>query len=240
MQGPEQGTRGSTPRRRPGERAGLAVEVVLAEARRISERDGIEHLTMRSLAQGLGVAPNALYSYFTDKEALLDALLDSLLGDIQIPAPDRGWRKGLLDLMGATRSFLLSHADLLPLYTSRPTRGPNAIRLGEATLMLLRRAGVEGQEAVDALRILLTYTFGFSAQEAPRLEEPEPELRSTKSEEAFGRAPDRPLVRELAKPLSEHPSDDTFEKGLRWLLDGINAASAEPTGSRSSAGPVMT
>lgn len=226
MRDPEQPGRGET-RRRPGERAGLAVEAVLAEARTLSEHEGIERLTMRRLAERLGVAPNALYSHFTDKAALLDALMDSLLADVEVPDVGQvGWRQGLSELMRSTRRFLLAHADLIPHFLSRPRRGPNAIRLGEETLILLEQAGLEGDEAVEALRILLIYTFGFAAQEAPRHADPDPELRRTKSEAAFGTAHDHPLTRELARPLSQHPSDETFERGLRWLLDGIGAAAA--------------
>jgi AcrR family transcriptional regulator len=228
MRDPEKaGLRKSPSGRRPGERAGLAVEAILAEARRVAEREGVEQLTMRRLAEGLGVAPNALYSHFADKSALLDALIDSLLADVEVPIPDEEeWQDSLLDLMRSTRRFLLAHADLLPHLLSRARRGPNAIRLGEETLKLLTRAGLEGEAAVDALRILLIYTFGFAAQEAPRRADPDRESRRRKSEEAFGMAHDEPLVRELAQPLSEHPSDDTFEKGLRWLLDGIRASVA--------------
>lgn len=226
-------------RRRPGERAGLAVEAVLAEARTLSEREGIERLTMRTLADRLGVAPNALYSHFADKSALLDALMDSLLADVEVPDVGRvGWRQGLLELMRSTRRFLLAHADLIPHFLSRPRRGANAIRLGEQTLTFLEQAGLEGEEAVDALRILLIYTFGFAAQEAPRRADPDPESRRIESEAAFGTAPDRPVTRELARPLSEHPSDETFERGLCWLLDGIRAAAeGGPTGSRRSGDP---
>jgi TetR/AcrR family transcriptional regulator, tetracycline repressor protein len=200
----------------------------VAEARRISERQGIEYLTMRRLAERLGVAPNTLYSHFPSKSSLLDALMDSLLEEVEVPSIDQvEWREGLLALMHATRGFLLSHPDLLPHYLSRPTRGPNAIRLGEETLSLLSRGGLEGEEAADALRILLTYTFGFAAQEAPRRADPEPEQSRATSEEAFKAAHDRPRMRRLARPLSEYPGDETFDKGLRWLLDGIAAARSQ-------------
>ena len=69
-------------RRGPGERAGLSEEQVLSAARTLSARDGAELLTMRRLAADLGVAPNTLYSYYQSKDALLDAVLDSLLADI--------------------------------------------------------------------------------------------------------------------------------------------------------------
>ena len=178
---------------------------------------------MRSLAQRLGVAPNALYSHFADKTALLDALMDDLLGQVPTPPPSAAtaWQEDLLRLMRASRRFLLGHPDLIPLFLSRPTRGPNALRLGEATLALLARGGVHGQAAVDALRILLIYTFGFAAQEAPRAADPQPTERRSASEAAFAGAPAAPHVRQLARPLSRHADDRTFDKGLRWLLAGI-------------------
>lgn len=207
-------------RRRPGERAGLDVESVLGEARAILEREGLDRLTMRNLADRLGVAPNALYSHFADKEELLDVLMDSLLADVEIPPLDTG-RDGLIQLMRSSRRFLLSHTELLPRFLTHPRRGPNAIRLGEATLTLLANTGLQGREAADALRILLVYTFGFVAQEAPRRLDPEADLRRTRSEEAFRAAREHPRMRELAGPLAEDPSEATFEKGLGWLLDGI-------------------
>jgi AcrR family transcriptional regulator len=229
------------PRRRdPGQRAGLDVEAVLEEARTLSQREGIEQLTMRRLAERLGVAPNSLYSHFADKSALLEALMDSLLADVEVPVVDRAdWREALLELMRSTRHFLLANADLIPQFLSRPRRGPNAIRLGEATLTLLAQAGLEGVEAVDALRILLVYTFGFAAQEAPRLADPDPEQRRLRNEAAFGGARDHPHMRALATPLSEHPGDDTFERGLHWLLDGIDATVRRdrPRGARETRGP---
>jgi TetR/AcrR family tetracycline transcriptional repressor len=212
-------------RRGPGQRAGLAVQTILDEARIVSQAEGIEHLTMRRLAERLGVAPNALYSHFDDKAALLDALMDSLLTDVEVPVVEHvGWREGLMELMRSTRGFLLANADLVPLFLARPRRGPNAIRLGEATLTLLARAGLEGEEAVDALRILLIYTFGFVAQEGPRLADPDREQRTLRNEAAFEAAREHPRMRKLAKPLSQHPGDQTFERGLRWLLDGIDTA----------------
>jgi AcrR family transcriptional regulator len=83
---------------------------------------------MRRLAEGLGVAPNALYSHFADKSALLDALIDSLLADVEVPILDEEeWQDGLLEVMRSTRRFLWRRG----LLTSCPARGgPNASDLG--------------------------------------------------------------------------------------------------------------
>jgi len=210
-------------RRAPGQRAGLSAETILAKAQLIVEQEGVEHLTMRAIAGRLCVAPNALYGHFANKSALVEAVLDSLLVEVTFPDPDQvAWADGLVALMQSTRRFLLLHADLLPEYLARPTRGPNAIRLGEATLDLLSRAGLEGEAAADALQILLTYTFGFAAQEAPRLPDPDGDVQKARSEQAFRANADRPRMSELAGRLSSYHGDETFEKGLRWLLEGIH------------------
>lgn len=209
-------------RRRPGNRAGLDADRVLDAARDLTRREGVEALTMRRLASDLGVAPNALYSHFRDKAALLDAVLDSLLSEVEVSGLEAvHWQTGLVRLMGASRRMLIEHAELLPQLMSRPMRGPNASRLGETTLALLERGSLTGPRAVTALRSLLTYTFGSVVIDAPRRADPDPELRTAESVAAFSARSDQPRVSKLAEPLSRPPSDADFETGLRWLIDGM-------------------
>ncbi len=212
----------STPARRgPGERAGVEAAAVVAAARALYERDGLEALTMRGVAAELGVAPNTLYSHVPSKSHLIDALIDDLLGDIPLPRGRLEWREALFRLMSDSRVMLLSHAELMPQFLARPTRGRNALRLGEATLSQLARGGVHGQAAVDALRILLVYTLGFAAQEAPRRDDAAPAARRTASRRAFAGATGLERVQSLAERLAAHPDSATFETGLRWLIEGI-------------------
>src|SRR6266511_1432388 len=210
-------------RRGPGHRAGLRPEVVIAAARSLSRREGLAAVTMRRLAADLGVAPNALYSHFADKTALLDAVLDDVIGEVEPPNPHAvDWAEGLVALMGQTRRLLLDHAELIPLFLSRPRRGRNAIRLGEVTLQLLARGGIQGEPAVRALRALLVYSFGSAALQAPWLTEPQPDQRHARSQAALAAAPQEfPNVARLAALLGRQPTDEDFQAGLRWLLAGI-------------------
>lgn len=177
---------------------------------------------MRRLADQLGVAPNALYSHFADKGALLDALLDTLLAEVPAAATvGVDWREGLVAIMSDSRRLMLQHGDLIPHFLSRPGRGPNAIRLGEATLALLARGGVTGKPAVEALQILLIFTFGFVAYEAPRRADPAPARRRALGEKAFRAAEAAPRVRRAAADLARHADDATFKMGLRWLIAGV-------------------
>ena len=209
-----------------GQRAGLSREQVLAAARRIADAEGVDRLTMRRLAAELGVMPNALYTYVPDKEALLDALLDDLLADVDPgdPGAEEDWRDGLVRVMDASRRLLLAHPQLAPVFLARPALGPNAARLGEITLALLRRGGVEGERAVEALRVLLIYSLGFAAFQAPRLQT-DSAARTEQVEAAYAGLPeDRfPRLRRLAGPLAAPTDDRQFHTGLRWLLDGIAA-----------------
>jgi AcrR family transcriptional regulator len=213
------------PHRTAGQRAGLSRQAVLGAARRIADQDGVERLTMRRLAAELGVLPNALYTYYRDKDALLDALVDDLLAGVDAPDPTQGdWRDGLFRVMDASRRLLLAHPRLVPVFLTRPALGPNAARLGEITFGLLRQGGLEGERAVEAFRVLLIYSLGFAAFQAPRLHTDSP-ARTGEVEATFASLPaDRfPELRRLAGPLAAPTSDRHFHTGLRWLLDGIGA-----------------
>lgn len=107
----------------------------------------------------------------------------------------------------------------MPTFLSRPTRGPNALILAECTLRILARAGVHGENAVLALRLLLVFTFGFAAQEIPRLQDPDRE-RVPKTKHVYSQS-EHATLNEVSDSLSRHPDEHTFEVGLRWLIDGI-------------------
>jgi TetR/AcrR family tetracycline transcriptional repressor len=213
------------PARRAGQRAGLSRDLIIEAARRIAEREGLHRLSMRRLSAEVGVMPNALYSHFTDKEALLDALLDSLLGEIEMPDPASvDWRPGLASLMDSSRRLLLEHPRLVTMFLSRAALGPNASRLGEVTFRFLRQGGLEGERAVEAFRALLIYTLGFAAIQAPRREADAP--RAKRAQEVFGTLPgdEFPEMRRVAEHLARRPSDGNFHAGLRWLLDGMSSS----------------
>jgi TetR/AcrR family transcriptional regulator, tetracycline repressor protein len=190
---------GGAARRTPGQRAGLTREAVLAGARAALAQDGIEALSMRRLAQRLGVAPNALYSHVAGRDDLIDALLDDTLNEVRAPDPRRGdWRAGIETIMRRTYAVLLAHPDLVPLYVARRgARGPRAVALGEAMLAMLARGGIEGDSAVEAMRTLIVHTIGFAAF-------------------ATG-APLQPAE----STLTPKALQDLFARSLSWLLDGI-------------------
>jgi TetR/AcrR family transcriptional regulator, tetracycline repressor protein len=183
-----------TATRGPGQRAGLSRDLVLdAATDLLAERGAV---TMRAVAQRLGVAPNALYSHVADKTELVDGVLDRVLADVDTPppGPDVDPRDALHRLMTSSHDVLLRHPQLVPAFLARQgARGENAQRLGAVVLEYLAGAGITGDPAREALRVLIVYTIGFAA---------------------FGGAQDE-------RPLPPSELRANFERGLRWLITGI-------------------
>jgi TetR/AcrR family transcriptional regulator, tetracycline repressor protein len=99
-----------------------------------------------------------------DKTALVDVLLDDLLGELDAPPPDADPGEGLHAVMLAAHDLLVRHADLVPLYLARQgARGPHARALGEAMTVLLARLGLTGPAASRVVRALIVHTLGFTA-----------------------------------------------------------------------------
>ena len=151
---------------------------------------------MRAVAQRLGVAPNALYSHVADKTELVDGVLDRVLADVDTPppGPDVDPRDALHRLMTSSHDVLLRHPQLVPAFLARQgARGANAQRLGAVMLEHLAAAGITGDAAREALRVLIVYTIGFAA---------------------FDGASD-------AQPVPGAELRGNFDRGLRWLITGI-------------------
>jgi TetR/AcrR family transcriptional regulator, tetracycline repressor protein len=190
--------------RRPGERAGLTTEAVLATARRLVREHGTDGLSMRRIAAELGVLPNTLYSHVADKQALLDALVDQLLGEI-VPPPGRTWRARAIGLLKATRTALLHEPALAMQYVQRAGAGPNAIRLAQQGLQISADAGIPPDRAAEAFRVMIAYTVGFVAFELGRAGAGRPPLPARVDLDRVARA----------------PGNAEFELGLEWLMDGV-------------------
>ena len=206
-----------------GERAGLSQTYILEMALRLADSEGLEGLSMRKLAERLGVAPNALYTYVADKDALLAAMLERVLEGITIPGDKQStWDARLRMLMLSTRSTVLSHPTLAPAFLSRPG-GPVAVALGEKMLAWLDEGGIRGNDGVRAVRALLAYTLGHVALEAARLNEPDRTARQARAHARNTRLPaaNFPHTRRHAAHLAQHPGEVDFLCGLSALLRGL-------------------
>jgi AcrR family transcriptional regulator len=146
-------------------RAPLSKERVLSTAAALAQREGIEGLTMRRLADELGVGAMSLYYYVPNKEQLVDGMVDIVFGEIEPPTTDVDWKTAMRRRAISTREALNRHRWAVGLMESRMTPGPASLRLREAILRCLREAGFSVEMTIQAYSVQDAYVYGFALQE---------------------------------------------------------------------------
>ena len=210
---------------RPG---GLTRAGIACAALDFVDREGLDALSMRRLAQELGAGTMTLYGYFTDKDDLLDAVVESAAAAYAIEPATGDWRQRLGDVARQLRKGLSAHPSLVQLRLRRPILSPGAMRGTEMAMEALLEAGLDPREAASAFRVIFLYAFGFTAFSAPDLT---PELRR-RARAAAAELPeaDFPIVTAaLDEMVSTLGGEEEFERGLELILDGI-ADRAKPAG----------
>ena len=90
--------------------AGLSKERVVVEAIRLADREGVEALSMRRLAGALGAGAMSLYHYVASKEELLDAMIDVVFEEIELPPEETDWQSAMRRRAVSARQVLARHA----------------------------------------------------------------------------------------------------------------------------------
>lgn len=146
--------------------AGLSKERVVLEAIRLADREGVHGLSMRRLADALGAGAMSLYHYVANKDELLDAMIDVVFEEIELPPEDADWQSAMRRRSVSARQVLARHRWAIGLMESRTSPGPANLRHREAVTACLRRAGFSVPMATHANWLLDCYVYGFALQEA--------------------------------------------------------------------------
>jgi AcrR family transcriptional regulator len=201
---------------------GLSADRIARAALELSDREGVEGLSMRRLAGKLGVTPMALYTHFRNKDELIDAVVDLGAREMSLPSEKGPWKRQLGLLMNEIRRSVERHPGALRMRLGRPLMSPGVLRGPELGVRILLRAGFSPKDAVGAWRALFSYTLGFA---------------SFSSETATEDARRYARVAVAALPEDEYPAltamtdevvaamggEAQFEFGLRCLIDGLEA-----------------
>ena len=232
---------------RHGPRQGLSVDVVVGAAVELADRSGLDAVTMRRVAQILGVAPMTLYTYVPGKGELLDLMLDTVY--LELPLTDsRGlpWRRRLAMMAAENKAMFEAHPWAASVSTSRPPLGPGLMAKYEHELAALDGLGLDDAEMDAALTFLLSFV-GSNARDAA-------DARTVQHDTALADeqwwAAYAPLLRRVLDPAayplaarvgtasgaaqgSAYSPAHAYEFGLRRVLDGLAALIAEKNGAGS-------
>lgn len=208
--------------RKSGPATPLTREHIVGTALALVDREGTGALSMRRLGAELGVDPMAVYYHIPNKEALLDALVEAVMAEIDLSADHAGdpLEERILGAARAYRDVMLAHASALPIVLTRGPATPEALRPVELLLGLLRAAGLAPDQAMAGMNAIAAAVRGAVGMLAAH--PPEPQAHR----EAMLRglpAGDFPHLREaLAGP--DGGFERGFEFGLRALVRGLLAA----------------
>jgi len=155
-----------TSRKSALDRAPLSRERVLDGAVAVADSGGIAGLTIRSLAEQLGVKPMSVYHHVANKDEILDGIVDIVFSEIELPLVGGDWRAELTRRAHSARRVLHAHPWATPLLESRTHPGPASLKHHDAVLGTLRAAGFSAEMTAHAYALLDAYVYGFALQEA--------------------------------------------------------------------------
>ncbi|WP_433337222.1 TetR/AcrR family transcriptional regulator [Spirillospora sp. CA-294931] len=220
-------------RPRRGPRPKLTVADVVAAAIAIADAEGLGALSMRRIADRLGVAPMSIYTYVPGKAELIDVMLDRAYGELA-PCEDDGWRRGLEHIAREHWALYHRHPWMLEIATGRPPMGPNLLDKYERELGAVEGVGLTDIE-MDATLTLVT---GFAASFARISVDLAQAERRTGIDDATWWETTAPLLDKVIEPGryplgervgtaagQEHNAavapEHAFEFGLARVLDGL-------------------
>ncbi|WP_297599689.1 TetR/AcrR family transcriptional regulator [Microcella sp.] len=138
----------------------------MIEAVRLADSEDVDGVSMRRLASALGAGAMSLYHYVASRDELLDAMIDVVFGEIELPLADTDWQAAMRRRAISAREVLARHPWAIGLMESRTTPGPANLRHREAVTACLRKAGFSVAMATHANWLLDSYVYGFALQEA--------------------------------------------------------------------------
>jgi AcrR family transcriptional regulator len=201
-----------------------AVQVAI----RLADAGGLEFLSMRKLAQELGVEAMSLYYHVKNKDDLIDGMVDVVFGEIMLPSPGDEWKTAMRERAESARAVLARHPWAIALMRSTP--GAAALRHLDVTIGCMRGAGFSPAMTGRAMSLLDSYVDGFALQEASLpLDEAGGITETTKDILAQQQMMSHafPDLAEIAAAYILQPGysfGKEFDFGLRVVIEGIGAA----------------
>jgi AcrR family transcriptional regulator len=207
------------------DRAPLSRERVLRAAVAIADAGGIAALTIRSLAEELGVKPMSVYHHVAGKAAILDSIVDLVFAEIDLPSPGGDWEAEIRRRAHSARQVLRRHTWAIGLMESRTSPGPATLKHHDANIGTLRAAGFSVAMTAHAYALIDSYVYGFALQEAGLpFEGPDTVAEVAAPMMELFTTGQYPHLVELTTEHVLQPGydfGDEFEFGLTLILDGL-------------------
>jgi AcrR family transcriptional regulator len=206
-------------------RTPLSKERVLHAAVALADEGGIESLSMRKLADELGVKAMSLYNHVANKDDLYQGIVDLAMGEIEVPSEEADWKSALRQSAISAYQAFVRHPWACNLHMATPRINDERMQWMEGVLKTLREAGFSPNMTHHGYHALDSHITGFTLWIVSMPFDSREELLDM-AQEFIPRIPaDRfPYVIEHAKEHLEDPDPDEpseFEFGLDLILEGL-------------------
>jgi AcrR family transcriptional regulator len=210
-------------------RAPLSKERVLRAAVALADHSGVDALSMRKLAQQLGVVPMALYKHVANKDELLDGMIDIVVGEIDPPTGGPDWKTVVRQRVLSARSTLLRHPWASEVIETRTRINPSpaVLRYMDSMIGIFRDGGFSLDLTHHAIHAMGSRLLGFSQELFDDSPDAEPDLPAATPRES---AEMYPNITDMVMAITHHEAsvvgrgcDDQFEFefALDLVLDGL-------------------
>lgn len=186
---------------------------IAAAALAIADAEGFAAVSMRRVAQELGVGTMSLYYYAKSKAELISAMDDALMAEVLVPTLPKDWREALTAIAVRTRDVFVRHPWVLSSMQSAPP-GENGMLHMEQCLQALAKTRMTTEEKLTLLALVDDFVFGYTLRETA--DDPVVDIDAAKKRLATGPFP------ELTKAFGAEPKwsiPNRFNLGLEAILD---------------------
>jgi len=204
---------------------------VVAAALAVVESEGGDALTMRRIAEQIGVSASSLYGYVENKEELVQLVLEQIMTEIPFPRADQDWQAMLRTWARETLAVFRRHPGVAGLTMGRVPFGPSILTAIERMLAVMRAAGIPDQVAAFAGDLGSLYVAAFAHEQDVTPVADAGEFAAQAGRWLKSLPPDEfPNTVALADQLVAGDGDDRFEWGLDVLIRGLASyLTAPPT-----------
>jgi AcrR family transcriptional regulator len=207
-------------------KAPLSREAVIKAGLGVLRKEGIEGVTMRRVAAELDTGAASLYVYVSNREDLLNQMFDAVAAEIELPGesdPAR-WRDQLVTLLTAIRDTMDRHPGIARVPLANVPTGPNATRVADRVLGLLRAGGVDERSAAWFIDVVFLYINAASYETAIYAEEGrihddvDAEIQAGFEQLDLT---DYPNISSMMPLLMAGSPDERFAFGLQLMINGL-------------------
>jgi AcrR family transcriptional regulator len=219
----------SVPRRRGTPRPQLSRDAIVAAALKVVESDGGDALTMRRVADQIGVSASALYGYVANKEELVQLVLEQIIGEIPVPETAGPWQDTVRGFAREMLGMFQRHPGVAGLTLGRVPSGPSLLAGAEYLLAAMRGAGLPDQVAAFAGDLGSLYVGAFAYEQDVAPPAPHADVAAQVAAWFSALPADQfPNLVAVAGKMAAGTAEDRFEWGLDIIVRGLASYLTDP------------